>query len=374
VRRVCVVGAGIVGASVAFHLSRLSGISVTVVDAGSPGSAVTGAGTGWVTARGAKDAQYRKLRLLAMEEHLRLAASFPSSPWLTEGGTLQTDDASDDFAAVTEECREIDFPVEVLSTAEVNARLEPNIAFDRPDLRVAHFPTEFTVAGALLAQTLFDAAIDNGAIGHLGSRVADLRALPGKRHRVFLEDGTWLDVDAVVNAAGARADEVARFYDIAMPMQPQPGIGILIRTDGNPLRRMITVKDLAMKPETDGVIRLRSLLGWKTDKGPSEQDGNFTGGMERNEFVAQVVARAEQLLPASAPIRRITTKVGIRPIPADGFPRVGEVESVPGYFDAVMHSGGVLAPLIGRLLAEEIATGEPSPLLVEYRPTRFLRS
>ncbi|GAA1633886.1 FAD-binding oxidoreductase [Georgenia ruanii] len=374
VRNVCVIGAGIVGTSVAFHLSRFGDVRVSVVDAGYPGAGTTEAGTGWISARGKSDPHYRELRLLAMEEHHRLAESFPSSPWMTTGGTLQVEDSADELDLLVEESHAAGYPVEVLSAAEVNARLEPHVAFARPDLRVAHFLDEFTVAGSLLARTLFQAAVDNGAIGHFGSRVLRLEQLPGGRHRIVHDDGTALEADAVVNAAGARAGEVAASYDIAMPMSPQPGMGIHVRAIGNPLRRMITVKELAAKPETDGIIRLRSLVGWKTGEVASARDEGFTGGMERNAFVAHVLAQAEQLLPSMAPIRPIATRVGVRPMPADGLPRVGTVDSVPGYFDAVMHSGGVLGPLVGRLLAEEIVTGKQSPLLAGYRPDRFLGS
>ncbi|WP_185972460.1 NAD(P)/FAD-dependent oxidoreductase [Georgenia yuyongxinii] len=371
VRDICVIGAGIVGASVAFQLSRFEDVRVSVVDVGYPGAGTTEAGTGWISARGTADARYRELRLLAMDEHHRLATWFPSSPWMTTGGTLQVEDEAADFDSLVEECIAADYPVEVLSAAEVNAQLEPHVAFARPDLRVAHFLHEFTVAGSLLARTLFHAATDNGAIGHFGSRVLRLEQL-GERHRVVLDDGTVLEADVVVNAAGARADEIAATYDIAMPLTPEAGMGIHVQAVGNPLRRMITVKELAAKPETDGIIRLRSLVGWKTGEGHSSPDPGFTGGMERNAFVRHVLSQAEQLLPSIAPIRAIATRVGVRPMPADGLPRVGAVSSVPGYFEAVMHSGGVLAPLVGRLLAEEIVTGEQSPELAAYRPDRFL--
>ncbi|TRW45812.1 NAD(P)/FAD-dependent oxidoreductase [Georgenia yuyongxinii] len=371
-RDVCVIGAGIVGASTAFHLARFDDLRVTIVDSGYPGAATTAAGTGWITARDEEDPEYRHLGLLAMEEHHRLAGLFPASPWLTVGGTLWTEDATNDFEALIDGCERIDFPVEVLTAAEVNARLEPSVSFDRPDLRVAHFPSELTITGSLLTRALVEAAADKGAISHLGSRVVGLEQVPGGRHRVVFGDGTALDADLLVNCAGPGADVVAGFYDIAMPMRPQPGIGIDVRATGDPLRRSVFTKELVAKRETAGVVRLRSTLGWRTSAGVSGPDTGFTGGRERNEFVAHVVAQAEKLLPSAVPLRPIATWSGVRPIPADGFPRVGAVASVPGYFEAVTHNGGIFGPLLGRLLAAEIATGSQSPLLTSYRPARFL--
>jgi len=36
-----------------------------------------------------------------------------------------------------------------------------------------------------------------------------------------------------------------------------------------------------------------------------------------------------------------------------------------------MHSGVTLAPIIGHLVAEELLTEQPNPLLEPYRPSRF---
>lgn len=369
-REVCVIGAGIIGASVAFHLSRFDGVGVSIVDVGRAGAGTTDAGTGWITARNNKDPDYRAFKLEAMEEHHRLAGLFPSRPWLTARGTLQTEDTSARFDAFLDECREAGFPVEVLTAAKVNSELEPAIAFDDPAMRVAFFPREFSVAGALLAKMLVDRAIDNGAVGHFGSRVVGLERRPNARHRVAFSDGSWLDADAVVNAAGASADTISRMYDIEMPMSPQPGVGVRVKAQGNPLGRMIHTRMLTLKPETDGVLRLRSAHGWRTDIGPQGWNDDFTGGEGRSAFIGHVVEEARRLLP-TAGISPIEILSGVRPIPADGLPRLGEVHSVPGYFESVTHSGAVLGPLVGRLLAEEIATGVENPALGRYRPARF---
>lgn len=369
-REVCIIGAGIVGASVAFHLSRFDGVRVSIVDVGRAGAGTTDAGTGWITARNSKDLDYRAFKLEAMEEHHRLAELFPSHSWLTARGTLQTEDTSARFDAFLDECRATGFPVEVLTAAKVNSDLEPAIAFERPDLRVAFFPKEFSVAGSLLARMLVDKAIDNGAFGHFGSRVVGLEQRPNARHRIVFSDGSWLEADAVVNAAGASADTISGMYGIAMPMSPQPGVGVRVKAPGNPLGRMIHTRLLTLKPETDGILRLRSVHGWRTDIGPQQWNDDFTGGQGRTVFIDQVVEEARRILP-TARISPVEILSGVRPIPADGLPRLGEVHSVPGYFESVTHSGAVLGPFVGRLLAEEIATGNENPALARYRPARF---
>jgi glycine/D-amino acid oxidase-like deaminating enzyme len=58
-------------------------------------------------------------------------------------------------------------------------------------------------------------------------------------------------------------------------------------------------------------------------------------------------------------------------MPADGYPSVGAVAELPGYYEAVTHSGVTLGPLIGRLLAELILADRIDPLLEPYSPNRF---
>ncbi|MDP8974517.1 MAG: FAD-binding oxidoreductase, partial [Actinomycetota bacterium] len=47
------------------------------------------------------------------------------------------------------------------------------------------------------------------------------------------------------------------------------------------------------------------------------------------------------------------------------------VAELPGYYEAVTHSGVTLGPLLGRLLAQEILSGEVDDLISPFRPDRF---
>lgn len=58
-------------------------------------------------------------------------------------------------------------------------------------------------------------------------------------------------------------------------------------------------------------------------------------------------------------------------MPADGYPSVGAVAGIPGYYETVTHSGITLGRLIGRLLAELILDDRIDPLLEPYSPDRF---
>jgi D-hydroxyproline dehydrogenase subunit beta len=63
--------------------------------------------------------------------------------------------------------------------------------------------------------------------------------------------------------------------------------------------------------------------------------------------------------------------MALRPVPGDGLPVAGP-GAIAGLWIALMHSGATLAPIVAELLADEILTGTESPLLAEFRPSRFV--
>ena len=63
--------------------------------------------------------------------------------------------------------------------------------------------------------------------------------------------------------------------------------------------------------------------------------------------------------------------MGPEPVPGDGGPVLGALDEDPGYHVASTHSGATLGLVAGELLADEIVTGEPGPLLAAFRPGRF---
>src|SRR5687768_12947791 len=74
--RVVVVGAGVVGASIAYHLARV-GADVVVIDASLPASGATGASFGWIGRPRLSDAPSARLREMALEEYHRVESEVP---------------------------------------------------------------------------------------------------------------------------------------------------------------------------------------------------------------------------------------------------------------------------------------------------------
>ena len=82
---VVVVGAGIVGASIAWHLTA-AGAAVTVIDAGEPGGIATAGSFAWINASWGNPEHYFRLRVHSMAGWRRLAEAVPAVPIAWVGG------------------------------------------------------------------------------------------------------------------------------------------------------------------------------------------------------------------------------------------------------------------------------------------------
>ena len=83
-----------------------------------------------------------------------------------------------------------------------------------------------------------------------------------------------------------------------------------------------------------------------------------------------MLERLKQRLPnAAAGLKIEKIRHGVRPMPSDSYPAIGRLDN--DVYVAVMHSGVTLAPLVGRLVANEIANGTEADMLKTFRPSRF---
>jgi glycine/D-amino acid oxidase-like deaminating enzyme len=89
------------------------------------------------------------------------------------------------------------------------------------------------------------------------------------------------------------------------------------------------------------------------------------------ETIIELLAEASQVLSGTPALSAATYGIGPKPVPGDGEPVLGQLGDISGLHIAFTHSGATLALIIGELLANEIITGQPHPLLAPFRPDRF---
>jgi glycine/D-amino acid oxidase-like deaminating enzyme len=362
--RVAVIGVGVVGACVGWNLSR-HGAEVVFIDAGRPGEGVTNWSFSWVNASN-KTARksYFDLNVAGMAAHRELAGNIGPDSWWHPTGHLRW---ADDPAAETKllETAELlagwDYRVQMYTGVEVRSRLEP--ALTMPDeLPVVFYPDEAWVHGRHLVGRLVGQAVASGAEIRSGNAVSDIGiGADGSIRTVTLSDGSRLDVDIVVNAAGPSASHVAGLIARHLPMRREPGVVTRIDCAQVPVHRAMHAPHIEIRPDGDTSVVLHS----------REIDALIDTGEDPSQLARLLHESTRHVVPELGNSRIAETRIVDRPIPADGFPSVGAVPSVPGYYEAVSHSGITLGPVIGQLLASEILSGMRDELLADFRPERF---
>lgn len=363
--RVAVIGAGVLGASVGWNLSR-HGAEVVLIDAAQPGEGVTNWSFSWANAS-SKTARksYFDLNVAGLAAHRELARAIgPDSWWYPSGHLRWADDPAAEAALLktAELLADWDYRAEVYTGAEVRRRLEPALTLP-DDVPVVYHPDEAWVHGRRLVARLVGQAVASGAALRSGTVVRGIgTGADGSVRTVTLSDGTRLDVDVVVNAAGPSASHVAGFVARHVPMRREPGLVTRIGCAQVPVHRAMHAPHIEIRPDGDASVVLHS----------REIDALIDTGEDPAGLARRLHESARHVVPELGSSHITQTRVAERPIPADGFPSVGAVPDVPGYYEAVSHSGITLGPVIGRLLASEILSGRADELLADFRPERFL--
>lgn len=387
-RRVAVIGVGVLGASVGWNLAR-RGVGVVLIDAGAPGAGVTDWTFSWVNASN-KTARksYFDLNVAGIVAHRRLTDAIGADSWWYPGGHLRwTDDAAEEakFLEIAGVLAGWGYRVEMYTGVEVRRRFEPDLTTVPGDGTVLFYPDEAWVHGRRLVGRLVQHAVAAGAECRFGAAVREIGTRPdGSVRSVVLAEGGSLDVDAVVNAAGPDAAHVAAYVGRQLPMRWEPGVVTRIDCARVPIQRVMHAPHLELRPdgETSMVLHSREIDALIDTGVQPPELGRLLRESARRVLPelelgpeADLEAKSEPELERGSGPGNVSsaaqTRVSNRPIPADGFPSVGSVSTVPGYYEAVSHSGITLGPVLGQLLAAEITSGECDDMLADFRPERF---
>ena len=361
--RIAVVGAGIVGSCVAWQLTR-RGAEVLLVDAKGPGAGVTDLSFSWVNASTeTRNRAYFDLRVAGMAAHRELARALGSGAWWHPTGHLRWVEPaqSEALRAAVGHLRSWGYDAELWKAERVRRLLEPHVRFPSDDTEVAFFADEAWLEGRPLVARLVEEALANGAEAHFGRAVIEVVLRGAQIAEVVVTGGQRYKVDALINAAGPAGAKIAGLVGRALPMRDEPGLLARLRSDAVLVRRAMHGPHVELRPDGPGQVAVHS----------REIDAVITPAADALELAERLRRLAIDLVPELQTSSVLDARVARRPIPIDGFPSVGGVEDLGGYYEAVTHSGVTLAAIVGRLLAQEIVDGTVDELIAPFRPGRF---
>lgn len=353
-KQVIVIGAGIIGASIAWHLTK-AGAGVTVVSGSGAGGVATPNSFAWINASWGNPEIYFRLRIRAMAEWTRLAKDVPGLPLAWCGG-LCFDLPPDRLEAYAAEHSSWGYGIERVD-AKRAGEIEPNLVAP-PDFAV-YVAEEGVAEPVATAKALLADAERLGARVIVGA--VDRLTLSIGKVTGAVVSGETLSAEEIVVAAGAGSPAIASTAGIELPLDTPPGLIVHSRPHRKLLNGLVHAERLHMRQTAEGRIIAGS---------------DFAGGDpgENAEATArELFAVTKGALRGADRLELDFHTVGYRPTPADGFPIVSRADGVGGLYIAVMHSGITLAPAVGLFAAREILEGERDVLLAPYALSRFAR-
>lgn len=369
---VAIVGAGIIGSAIAWHLAQ-AGLKVVVIDAQGPAAAASGASDGAVSVASKKPGPLARLASASLLYTRDLAAqgllaqAFQARPSYVFGQGEAELTALD---ALIEKLAQICGPVQV--TGDGGATLLPGLGPDVERLVVltgeGHMPGHKAVRAYLAPHgitTVWPARVQGIEADDSGVTI-DLGA-------------ARLRVGHLVAALGASTKDIFPH----LPMQPRAGQ--LFVTDRGPLGALpgslTAAAYLVAKTEASGILPLPPVVI------DPLQTGQFLIGSSREDHadpsrvdfttMKQLMQRAVVAFPALSNRRIIRAFAGIRAATADNLPIVGTLREEPRITIATGFEGdGIcLSALMGREVAHLVRGVPPSDAvaadLAILSPNRF---
>ena len=360
-RRIVVVGGGIIGASIAYHLAR-RGAQVTVLEKTAPAAGATANSFAWINAGAKRPRGYYDLNRLGMAGWRRLQGELGADRLVVQwGGTVQWQHDAARAQALRDAVRaqqQWGYGTRLVDATELR-RLVP-VLEPGPVTAASFCEEEGTVDPVAATRLLLDAAVAHGATARHPAAVTAFD-VTGDRVGGVRVGGDVVAADAVVLATGVDLPKVGALLGISAPMQDSPGLLAHTRPAARLVERVVVAPGATLKQLPNGEI----VTGMDFGGSPS-QDTSPAMGRRLIEGTARFVPRLNE-----ATLDRVT--LGWRVLPADGLPILGRVATRPNVYLAAMHSGITLAPAIGQLAALELLDEVEVDVLSPYRLERFRR-
>jgi D-amino-acid dehydrogenase len=358
--RIIVVGGGIVAASVAYHLAR-EGASPITVEADLPGAA-TRAGAGIICPWGdegdeacyqlAADGAHYYPELLAM-----LAADGETDTSYAKVGTLCVADELGPLEAIEALLRSRRSARPEIGDVGIVGPGEPKQAFPplAAGLRGLWISGGARVDGNWLRDSLLRAAERHGAQRLRGTAVLEL---PG-----VTVDGELISADAIVVAAGAWTAQVCAPLGVRLPIGPQRGQIIHVSVPGADTDS----RPVILPPEDPYLL---GFPGGRVVFGATRENAGFDYRATVGGVGAMLTAAAE-IAPGLAEATLLETRIGFRPVTADGRPLLGVVTN--GVIVAAGNGpeGLTAGPWMGRAAARLALGQQPVIDIAPFDPARF---
>ena len=379
---VIVIGAGVVGASVAWHLAALGAGRVLVLDRAQVGAGTTAQSSGILRTHYSvpENVELARRSWQVFDRFAAYLEDEDASAGLVKCGYLIAAPAGNKLEPLRASLaaqQAMGIPVHLLSPAQAAERL-PICRFD--DAELIGFEPEAGFADAYLVATSFARAARRRGVKIIeGVEVQSLRLQGGRVAGVDTSQGRF-DAPVVVSAQNIWASELERWTGIVMPVAAERHRVFALEGRLPYSYAMPVYKDLG----SAGMLYCRSYGGrqmlvsegtaGETLAAPDNEPGEIS-----IDDVAAIGAEVAERFPSFETAGLASSWTGVYDVTPDWNPVLGAVNEVPGLVVGFGFSGHgfKLSPAVGRVLAQQalgLATDVPlGPYALErFRGGRLL--
>jgi glycine cleavage system aminomethyltransferase T/glycine/D-amino acid oxidase-like deaminating enzyme len=363
--RVVVIGSGIAGASIAWHLTRLGWRDVLILEQGGRTCGTTSHAPGLVGQLRSAAALTRMLRYsVDLYRELRL----DDQPGFFEVGSLRLATTADRLLELKRQeglARAVGLEAGLIGLDEAHRRFP---LMEMAGVRGALFlPSDGSARATILAGALLAGAEAGGARLVTDTTVTGFRIDDGRLRAVETSDGP-VATEVAVSAAGIWSPRIGRMAGLAIPLLPMQHQ----YAASGPVAGLDASAPVPNLRDPDGLVYFRQdgtgivLGGYERDPAPFEvaaipaSDNPTVHPFDQHRF-APLLAAARRRVPALAGAPLVTTVNGLESFTPDGEFILGEAPGVAGLWFAcgfcahgVSGAGGV-----GKAIADWIVHGDP---------------
>ena len=254
--RIAIVGGGIVGASIAYHLALAGETDVVLVERGRLTNGTTWHAAGLVSqVRGTH--ALTELSRINVETYQRVGRETGIDPGFRQVGSLtvaRTDERFQEIRMPVSIARDAGLPSEIVDRERIR-ELWPSVVVD--DLvGGVYFAADGTINPGSAALALARAAVDRGVRYVPGTAVTGFRrAADGRRVTGISTSAGDIEAEVVVLAAGLWTSELARLADASVALYPAEHVWVM--TEETPA----ATEDLPFLRDLDGYLYVDVLIG-----------------------------------------------------------------------------------------------------------------
>jgi len=365
--RAIVIGGGVGGTSIAYHLAALGWTDVVLLERAELTSGSTFHSAGLV-GQLRSSVSLTRMMMYGTDLYRKLEGETGIDVSWHEVGSLRLASSEERMQELQRQAgwgRTFGLPLEILSTEEAHERFP---LFDTSGvLGAAFLPTDGYLDPSGLALALAEGATRRGVEIRPHARVSAIEVEAGRVRGVLTEEHGPIRADVVVNAGGMFANQLGRMAGVEVPVVPFGHQYLLTEPVEGVTAELPTMRDpdrlVYFRPEAGGGLVMggyeRNPDPWAVEEGPP---ADFNGKLLPEDWprFEALAGSAASLVPALGEAGVVRLLNGPEAFTPDGEFILGESD-VRGFFVATGFCAHGIAGAggIGKVLAEWIVDGEP---------------